>query len=71
MEQMDANKSRVFLSYSRYWYFCQYPNKYSNGRVENEKKYFFQRLIGEYTLNQWQFCYFEWVIQKWMNLILW
>ena len=33
-------------------------------KVEECKRYFFERLIEEYTLNQWQFRYLEWVIEK-------
>ena len=29
-----------------------------------KKKIFYQRLIKEYTLNQWQFHYLEWTIEK-------
>ena len=64
LPQINPNKSRVFLLYSRYWHFCKYPHNYSQERVNNEKKYFYQRLIEEHTLNQWQFHYLEWVIKK-------
>ena len=32
--------------------------------LPNKKKYFFERLIEIYTLNQWKFCYLEWVLKK-------
>ena len=64
LPQIDPNKLRVFLLYSRYWHFCKYPHKYSQERVENEKKYFYQRLIEECILNEWQFRYLEWTIEK-------
>ena len=32
--------------------------------LPNKKKYFFERLIEIYMLNQWKFCYLEWVLKK-------
>lgn len=37
---------------------------FSKKKVEECKIFFFERLIEEYTLNQWQFKYLEWVIEK-------
>ena len=62
--QIDPKKSIVFLLYSRYWHFCKYLHRYSKERTENKKKYFHERLIEEYALNQWQFHYLEWTIEK-------
>ena len=64
LPQIDPNKARVFLFYSRYWHFSRYQHLYSKKNVEECKRYFFERLIEEYTLNQWQFKYLEWVIEK-------
>ena len=64
MSQIDPNKARVFLLYSRYWHFSRYSHLYSEKKVEECKRYFFVRLIEEYTLNQWQFRYLERVIEK-------
>ena len=61
---IDPNNSRVFLLYSRYWHFCKYSEKYKTQRVVEQKKYFFERLIEIYTLNEWKFCYLEWVFKK-------
>ena len=33
-------------------------------REQKEKKYLYERLIEECTLNQWQFHYLEWTIEK-------
>ena len=62
--QIDPKESTVFLLYSRYWHFCKYSHRYTKEKVENEKKYFYERLIEEYTLNQWQFLYLELTIEK-------
>ena len=62
--QIDPKKSIVFLLYSRYWHFCKYLHRYTKKRTEKEKKYFYERFIEEYTLNQWQFLYLEWTIKK-------
>ena len=62
--QIDPKKSIVFLLYSRYWHFCKYSHRYTKERTEKEKKYFYERFIEEYTLNQWQFLYLEWTIKK-------
>ena len=61
---IDPNKSRVYLLYSRYWHFCKYSEKYKPKHVLKQKKYFFERLTEIYTLNQWKFCYLEWVLKK-------
>ena len=61
--QIDPKESTVFLLYSRYWHFCKYSRRYSKERVEKEKK-IYERLIEECILNQWQFYYFEWTIEK-------
>ena len=60
--QIDPKESIVFLLYSRYWHFCKYSHRYTKERTEKEKKYFYERLIEEYTLNQ--FLYLEWTIEK-------
>ena len=62
--QIDTSKANVSLSYSRYWYFSRYPHLYTPKKIEDSKKIFFERLIEEYTLNQWQFQYLEWTIDK-------
>ena len=62
--QIDPKESIVFLLYSRYWYFCKYSHQYTKERTEREKKYFYERLLEEYTLNQQQFLYLEWTIEK-------
>ena len=62
--QIDPKESIVFLLYSRYWHFCKYSHRYTKERTEKEKEYFYERLIEEYTLNQWQFLYLEWTIEK-------
>ena len=62
--QIDSKESTVFLLYSRYWHFCKYSRRYSKERVEKENKFFYERLIEECILNQWQFYYFEWTIEK-------
>ena len=63
--QIDPKRSFFFfLLYSRYWHFCKYSHRYSRERTENEKKYFCERLIEEYTLDQLQFHYLEWTIEK-------
>ena len=64
LPQIDQKKARVFLLYSRYWHFSRYSHLYSEKKVEERKRYFFERLIEEYKLNQWQFRYSEWVIEK-------
>ena len=64
--QIDPKESTVFLLYSRYWYFCKYSHRCTNTlkKESKKKKKFYERLIEEYILNQWQFCYFEWTIEK-------
>ena len=62
--QIDSKESTVFLLYSRYWHFCKYSRRYSKERVEKENKFFDERLIEEYILNQCQFYYFQWTIEK-------
>ena len=64
LPRIDPNEARVFLLYSRYWHFSQYQHLYSKKKVKECKIYFFEKLIEEYTLNQWQFRYLEWVIAK-------
>ena len=64
MPQIDPNKARAFLLYSRYWHFSRYSHLYSEKKVKECKRYISERLIEEYTLNQWQFRYLEWVIEK-------
>ena len=66
--QINSKQSTVFLLYSRYWHFCKYYHKYSKEKVEKDTKYFYERLIEEYTLNQWQFHYLEWTIEKMKKL---
>ena len=62
--QIDPKESTVFLLYSRYLHFCKYSRRYSKERVEKESKFFDERLIEEYILNQCQFYYFQWTIEK-------
>ena len=64
LPQIDSSKARVFLLYSRYWHFCKYSQNYKQEKVKSEKNYFYERLIEEYTLNRWQFCSLEWVIEN-------
>ena len=61
---IDPNKARVYLLYSRYWYFCKYSGKYKPEHVKKQKKYFFERLTEIYTLTQWKFCYLGWILKK-------
>ena len=61
--QINPNKARVFLLYSWYWHFCKHEHNYKPEKVEQEKKNY-ERLIEVYTLNQWQFRYLEWTIEK-------
>ena len=61
--QIDPKESTVSLLYSRYWHFCKYSHRYTKERVEKEKK-FYERLIEECILNQWQFCYFDGLLEK-------
>ena len=64
MPQIDPNKARAFLLYSRCWHFSRYSHLYSEKKVKECKRYISERLTEEYTLNQWQFRYLEWVIEK-------
>ena len=59
--QIDSKQSTVFSLYSRYWHFCKYSRRYSK---EKEEKHFYERLIKEFTQNQWQFHYLERTIEK-------
>ena len=61
--QIDPKKSTVLL-YSRYWHFCKYAHRYTKERTENEKKYSYERIIEEYTINQWHFKYLEWAVER-------
>ena len=62
--QIDSKQSTVFSLYSRYWHFCKYSRRYSKEKVEKEEKHFYERLIKEFTQNQWQFHYLERTIEK-------
>ena len=44
--------------------FCKYSEKYEPEHVPNQKKYFFERFIKIYMLNQWKFCYLKGVFEK-------
>ena len=43
LPQVDPNKARFFLLYSRYWHFSEYQHLYSKKKIEECKRYFFER----------------------------
>ena len=64
LSRIDPKKCTLFLLYSRYWDFSKYANRYTKERTENQKKFFYDRLVEEHSLNGWDTKYLDWTIQK-------